>query len=154
LLSPLSGLCELFANEPWAEAHGYALAPLSWLNRRRLLAGNIRKCSDFAQTGAVQLRLSQIDVLHPFGPGSLCRCLFCRVGWNEDLRTSFFAADGPGDFQGDDRSWPGSRSRMLAADSFGRSRIVVRGGQTDPPVTEKGSRKPGMPVNSKIPFKK
>gem|GEM_PF-5402273 len=54
LLSPLSGLCELFANEPWAEAHGYALAPLSWLNRRRLLAGNIEKCSDFAQTGAVQ----------------------------------------------------------------------------------------------------
>jgi len=30
-------------------------ATLSWLNRRRLLAGNIGKCRDFAQTGAVQL---------------------------------------------------------------------------------------------------
>ena len=76
LLSPLSGLCELFANEPWAEAHGYALAPLSWLNRRRLLAGNIGKSSDFAQTGAVQLR-------------SLCRWSSRKCGYESpDVRKS------------------------------------------------------------------
>jgi len=80
LLSPLSGLCELFANEPWAETHGYALAPLSWLSRRRLLAGNIGKCSNFAQTGAVQLgKLRFSDGWH-HGP--------TPAPWTDTMQTS------------------------------------------------------------------